>query len=240
MKFDPNIMYGEWKIIDRANDRITPKGIKIPYWKCQCSCDNKTIKEVSQYSLMSGTSKSCGCYKVGKYNKKINKYIDNVDCYIGYDGSNNKFYVDKDNFYLIKDYYWSVDTHGYVKTVSKNKKIYLHRIIMGCAQNDGKIVDHINGQRNDCRKTNLRFVDYHQNRMNQSIRSDNKTGVTGVYFNSKSNKWESYITINNKKINLGKYKLKNDAIQVRKDAEEKLFGEFNRQQEFLLGGNLNG
>lgn len=32
------------------------------YFKCRCSCENKTITEVRADELKSGTSKSCGCY----------------------------------------------------------------------------------------------------------------------------------------------------------------------------------
>ena len=45
-------------------------------WKCQCSCENNTILIVSQHSLKTGNTQSCGCLQrdratdVGKNNKQ--------------------------------------------------------------------------------------------------------------------------------------------------------------------------
>lgn len=33
-----------------------------PLWKCECSCNNKTIKIIDSYSLLNGATISCGCY----------------------------------------------------------------------------------------------------------------------------------------------------------------------------------
>lgn len=48
--------FGRWKVVDRAENR----GITL-YWNCICACDNE--KEVAGSSLVSGDSKSCGCYR---------------------------------------------------------------------------------------------------------------------------------------------------------------------------------
>lgn len=49
----------------------------------------------------------------------------------------------------------------------------------------------------------------------------------GVSFNKKSYKWEAYIGIDNKRINLGKFNDFEDAVSARKEAEEKYFGEWS-------------
>lgn len=63
--------------------------------------------------------------------------------------------------------------------------------------------------------------------MNARIRSDNKSGITGVSFNSKRNKWCAEIQINKRKIKLGSFSEKQDAINARKEAEELYFGEWS-------------
>lgn len=59
-----------------------------------------------------------------------------------------------------------------------------------------------------------------------SIRPDNRSGVTGVSWDRERNKWISVIAFKKKHYHLGRYDNKEDAIKIRKQAEEKLFGEF--------------
>ena len=53
--------------------------------------------------------------------------------------------------------------------------------------------------------------------------STNKSGVTGVWFNEKRGLWEAYISVHKKRIFLGRYGKKEDAIHARKTAEEEYF-----------------
>lgn len=63
--------------------------------------------------------------------------------------------------------------------------------------------------------------------MNRVLLQTNTSGVTGVSFNKKSDKWEAYIGIDNKRIHLGKFNDFEDAVSARKEAEEKYFGEWS-------------
>ena len=51
---------------------------------------------------------------------------------------------------------------------------------------------------------------------------NNKSGKTGVCWDKDLQKWRAYITFQGKRYKLGAYKNKEDAIQARKEAEEKL------------------
>lgn len=51
----------------------------------------------------------------------------------------------------------------------------------------------------------------------------NKSGVKGVWWNGKIGKWEAYINLHGRKIHLGKFSEKEDAIKARSVAEEKYF-----------------
>lgn len=68
------------------------------------------------------------------------------------------------------------------KLGGKNRKHYLHREILGLGAFDGvHMVDHIDGDRLNCRRSNLRIVSNSQNQQNrQSARKDSRTGVRGV------------------------------------------------------------
>lgn len=63
--------------------------------------------------------------------------------------------------------------------------------------------------------------------MNRKLQSNNKSGHRGISYNKQCDKWETEIGFNKKKIRLGYFSDKNDAIAVRQDAEEKYFGEYN-------------
>lgn len=92
---------------------------------------------------------------------------------------------------------------------------------------DGRYVDHINGKTFDNRKSNLRIVNKSQNAMNKGLQNNNTSGVTGVYWHKQSSKWIAYITVDGEYIYLGSYDNFEDAVKVRKEAEEKHFGEYS-------------
>lgn len=53
--------FGRWTVIAEADGRPDKKGYVWNYWLCECSCKKQTKREVKEYSLISGSSKSCGC-----------------------------------------------------------------------------------------------------------------------------------------------------------------------------------
>lgn len=226
--------FGNWKVLFQVEDNITPKGIHQPMWMCECQCDAHTKKIVNGYSLKRGDTKSCGCLTnliIGKKNSRYNTYelIDN-EYYIGHTQSGKEFYFDKEDYNLVSKYCWDIDSqNGYAKTIDKinnTGKLYLHRLIMNCKKGDGIIIDHIDRNRIDCRKSNLRPVSNSQNTMNSCIRSDNTSGVRGVHWDNRRNKWVAMITANQQDIFLGYYEEFKDAENARKIGEEKYFGEY--------------
>jgi hypothetical protein len=80
-------------------------------------------------------------------------------------------------------------------------------------------IDHINHIRNDNRINNLRSVSNLDNSRNQKMRKNNTSGITGVSRYKEKNKWEAYIWDSGKKIHLGHYTNKDEAIKIRKQAE---------------------
>lgn len=90
-----------------------------------------------------------------------------------------------------------------------------HRCSISCG-----IVDHINRDKTDNRRDNLRFCTEKQNLLN-------KTGVNGICFSKEKNKWRSYITVNGKRLYHKYFDNKEDAIKYRLEKECELFGEFS-------------
>ncbi|MNR37576.1 hypothetical protein D3C85_1556080 [compost metagenome] len=90
----------------------------------------------------------------------------------------------------------------------------------------GKVVDHINRITYDNRRDNLRVCDNKENVRNQSVQKNSSTGFTGVIYLKNDNRYKAEIKYEGNTIYLGVYKNIEDAIKVRKEAEEKYFGEF--------------
>jgi len=82
-------------------------------------------------------------------------------------------------------------------------------------------IDHINHVRDDNRIINLREVTHSENHKNRTKQSNNTSGVTGVHWLEEKERWQAYIKGDDKKIHLGTFKNKNDAISARKEAEIK-------------------
>ena len=166
----------------------------------------------------------------GIYKRKKNKFIDNGSYYkIELKNKNNKIVgyakIDKDDYYRVKNYKWSLSLSGYVKSGSKSscggimgrKVIGLHKFILG--DNENFLIDHINRNRLDNRKNNLRFVTTQENLFNRSVSKNNTSGATGVYFNRR--RWIARIKINNKIVCLGNFLDFNIAKKIRLNAEKK-------------------
>lgn len=106
----------------------------------------------------------------------------------------------------------------------KQKTIYLHDYL-NCPA-DGLQTDHINENKLDNRKENLRTADRSENQRNKKMLRNNTSGYKGVTWDKKSNKWKAQISINNMVKYLGVFLNKNDAAIAYNDAALKISGEF--------------
>ena len=84
-----------------------------------------------------------------------------------------------------------------------------------------EFIDHLNHNRSDNRILNLRSVTRQDNNMNQTLSKHNTSGVMGVSWHKRQQKWCAGIKVKYKKIYLGSFDDKNDAILARKEAELK-------------------
>lgn len=109
----------------------------------------------------------------------------------------------------------------------------IHRDILGIK--DGSPVDHINGNPYDNRRVNLRICTPSQNSAN-SARKDSNSGVRGVYFDKRRNRYLVQITKDNKTYTLGRVVDFNEAVRLRFEAEDRLFGEFSFRKSRTIEG----
>lgn len=91
-----------------------------------------------------------------------------------------------------------------------------------------QIIDHINGDATDNRIENLRLADYQMNAANSKVRSDNTTGLKGVYRTKYPGRWRAAICVMGKQIHIGTYDTKEAAASAYLTEAEKYFGEFTR------------
>lgn len=221
--------FGRLIVLTRVSNYISPKGSQKKRYLCHCDCGNDII--VIKDSLIRNATKSCGCLlreTTQKRNRKYNLYDLSGKYGVGYTSNTNKpFYFDLEDYDLIKDYCWreehisSDDKNRYIITKSN---IYLHRIIMNPKHNE--YIDHINHKPYDNRKSNLRICTQSQNMQNRNLQSNNNSGNTGVYWNETNQKWYAEIKINKQHIYLGCFLDKESAINARRNAEIKYFGEY--------------
>lgn len=227
--------FGRLTVIERAEDYISPKGQHKIRWLCECSCDshNRIITEAQ--NLQKGLTQSCGClFKEKQYesHKKYNRYefINDNICIIYASNTNNPYYFDKEDYELVKDDCWTEDKDKYLFTLRNGERITFHRFINKTP--NGLVTDHIDGNRyNNC-KNNLRSCTNQQNIWNRK-KAQGTSGVLGVSFIKNANKWKASIEYNTLKYNLGYYETKDEAIIARLKAEKELFGEF-AGQNFLF------
>ena len=220
--------FGRLTVVERAENVVMKNGgIKV-MWKCQCDCG--TVKNIATTHLRKGVVISCGCYQkevahkqAGKP-KKRNAYVIHDDYVIFYTSKNEPFLVSIEDFGKVYARCWSFNTEGYLVSRIYGKTVRLHVYITGYT--DDKLADHISGQKFDNRRSNLREATHSQNTMNASMRSDNTSGVIGVSWSKKAQKWAAQIYFQGKQHHLGYFDDINDATAARHAAEDKYFGEF--------------
>lgn len=190
------------------------------YWLCKCDCGS--VKSVSGYSLRKGTSK--GCKKCRQLHRYGSKYHIKDDVAIFTTKNGIKFLVSVDDINKIKEYGWCVGNNGYVVAHIKNKVTMLHRFLN--REYDGKIIDHINGDKLDNRRENIRCANDFQNAQNQNISTRNTSGYKGAHFNTKEQKWQANIRAFNKTYSLGWFATKEQAALAYNEAAKKLHGKY--------------
>ena len=138
----------------------------------------------------------------------------------------DKVLIDLEDIEKVSKHKWHKSYSGYA--VTSNSKP-MHRLIIKCPKE--KFIDHINHNKLDNRKQNLRITEQKHNTKNRVRPSNNTSGKTGVSWKKDINKWIAYIGVNNKHIYLGEYKDIQDAINARIKAEKKYFVEYRVKNE---------
>lgn len=174
--------------------------------------------------------------------KKRNKYtpneiIDNLDgtsCICLYNIKNEevaKAIIDTSDVELVKGHKWCRDKNGYVKD---SKQQYLHRLILN---EYDQYIDHVDGNKLDNRRSNLRACSNANNLKNRvNLPSNNTSGIIGVRFRKDRNKWYAELQADGVTHRLGSYVTKEEAIKARLEGELKYFGKYKSK---VLNNEIN-
>lgn len=136
------------------------------------------------------------------------------------------FLIDREDVDILGDSHWHKNGGGYAAAYINKETKWFHHAAINAP--DEAEVDHINGDRTDNRKANLRICTRLENCRNRGISSRNKSGYKGVSWRKDGNKWQSQITVHGKIIIIGKYEKAEEAAKAYDVAAVKYYGEFAR------------
>lgn len=120
----------------------------------------------------------------------------------------------------------TVGPDGYVQINIDGKLYYGQRlaVLYMTGEWPEDIVDHDNRNRSDNRWENLKSSDASRNAMNSGLYSTNTSGVRGVCWHKKRQKWHAKIDVRGTRVHLGYYDSIEEAKTARDEAMEKYHG----------------
>lgn len=187
---------------------------------CQCSrCGAISVKTIDAIQRnKTGRCKEC---------PPDYHFVVHGDVAEGILGSGEHFLIDTEDVDKVSKYFWGITKDGYIHRTNVHLPwLMLHQFVLDFKPTENLTIDHINHNRLDCRKRNLRIVTLQQNCMNSSLNSNNRTGYKGVYFSNSSRKYESKIGLNRRRIRLWGSADPVECAQAYNIAAASLFGEF--------------
>lgn len=215
------------------------------YWNCQCDCGNRKVMRGD--SLQNIKVPYCSQCKprntvlrmtdlpysiVTKVKNREaglfhNTFVVDGELVYAYTSNSECFLFDSADIEKAKQHTWTrkhLRDGWYVYTTVKGKFTYFHTVILENLDCE-KAVDHINRDKLDNRRSNLRFCCQQQNAFNQGLMKTNTLGFKGIRKHA-SGKWNATIMFCQRSISLGLYMTKEEAAAVYDVAAELLFDEF--------------
>ena len=133
------------------------------------------------------------------------------------------------------------NTNGYLRVcLMKNKTKHdklIHKLTAEAFllnPENKKCVDHIDNNKHNNYLINLRYATVQENGRNAKLSSKNTSVTKGVSWNEKAMKWTARIMINGKRITLGSFINKDDAINIRVQRAKDELGEYINKCELVI------
>lgn len=145
--------------------------------------------------------------------------------------SNDIVYVDDEIYDYLSQFVWYTRKDRKTKyairfdTINgKKTSIQMHRDIMKLT--DTRLIDHIDGNRLNNQKDNLRICNNSENHMNRGKQRNNTSGYKGVTWHKKDKKWQAQIIKERKCYYLGSFVDPEDAARAYDKKAKELHGQF--------------
>lgn len=195
-------------------------------WRCVCECGREIV--VREDKLKRGGIKSCGCQRMATLKnreKKVN-YDKVGDCVVCTLTNGVSFIIDAFDYPRVKKYGWSYNRpRNYIFCNSKEiNQMALSRFIMQCPAH--LEVDHINHNRLDNRRCNLRIATSSENAANTHSRRNSQSAYKGVSFCKQTKLWRASIEYGNKQTTIGRFKSEKEAAKAYDLFAYKIHGSF--------------
>lgn len=133
--------------------------------------------------------------------------------------------VDDEDFEYLNQWRWHFSSGYAVSTVIKRGSTYMHSLVNKTPK--GKSTDHINEDKLDNRRSNLRTCTQSQNMVNTGLRTDNMSGYKGIRWDPNRGKWH----VQSMRKNLGRFTDLSEAISVYNAWLIEHFGEYAKLNE---------
>jgi hypothetical protein len=126
--------------------------------------------------------------------------------------------VDHDDLAMVGQWRWCLNDSGYaVRGERVDRRVIsvrLHRVILGLASGHYPEVDHINRDKLDNRRANLRTVTPSENKQNVPSNNATSSQYRGVHWNKKSRRWIAQVQISGKSTHVGSFMIEKDAADA--------------------------
>lgn len=149
--------------------------------------------------------------------------------------------IDLKDIDIVSKYKWRYDRlHGYAIAKDENGSHLSMHVLIANRDREDCIVDHIDRDKLNNRRHNLRKTNKSVNGINSNLRKKNTSGVTGVSWSNFHKKWRSYINFEGNRIELGLYSEKIGAIKSRLFAEAKYYPDHPPQEHLFVKFGIGG
>ena len=220
--------FGKLLVIQLVKEKANTKK-RSARWLCHCDCGRETVVDAN--ALRTGNTSSCGDCSWGWYDTT-------GDYVIGHFEDGATMLIDHEDYEMVRQHRWWVEKNtGYFMTNINGKCIHLHRMLM--PDQDGVVCDHINRNKCDNRRSNLRYATPKENSRNRSKAKNNTTGYIGVYWHIRKMMYTAQVTTDGKIHNLGYFATAEEAARARDKAARFFYGEF-ANLNFKEGENESG
>lgn len=208
--------FGAWIVIKYVG--IKHHGCR--YWLCKCKCGYEAEHTTATLKKLTACHR---CSPKGAEQLRVTQEPPSVQGARWIALTKRKFaLVDATDFDLLAKFNWSYSCGAAVANVN-GKMVLMHRLLL---QVTGE-VDHINRNRLDNRRGNLREATRSQNAANRD-RQSNSGHFKGVRWRPERNRWQARLTVERNEKHLGYFTDEIEAACAYNAAAIKHFGEFAR------------